>query len=390
MRERAVDASMKDSHTAPIEPRPPFGGRPARRVLVIETMTPDPTRDSGSMRLCQIFELLNADGWYIDFIPDDDDATARDVARLAAIGVQVHRQRPDAWMRNHGATLDAVILCRLPVADQYLALTRRLAARARIVFDTVDLHYIREERAATLTLNASLARQAARSRRRELAMVQRADVTLVVSGDERDILANEAPDSRVELVSNIHTVHSPSEPFASRSGLLFVGGFGHPPNEDAVRWFATHVLPLVRERDPSIVFHVVGDIDDTTRRDIQREGMQVHGRVEDLTPLLGQARISVAPLRFGAGVKGKVNQAMSHGLPVVVTTVAAEGMYLQDGVNALIHDDAPSMAEAIDRLYHDEALWLRLSDGGLSNVRRHFSMDHARDALRRALDEPKA
>jgi glycosyltransferase involved in cell wall biosynthesis len=336
-----------------------------------------------------MYERLNADGWYVDFIADDDDATARDVVRLAGLGVQVQRGRPASWMRDHGTTLDAIMLCRLPVADQYLALARRLAPRARIVFDTVDLHYIREERAATLTLNSSLARQAARSRRRELAIVQRADVTLVVSREEREILANEVPRSRVELVSNIHDVAGRSAPFESRSGLLFVGGFGHPPNEDAVRWFSTHVLPKVRERDPSIIFHVVGDIDDTTRRAIERQGMAVHGRVEDLKPMLAGTRISVAPLRFGAGVKGKVNQAMSHGLPVVLTTLAAEGMYLEDGVDALIQDEAGAMATAIDRAYHDEALWLRLSDAALDSVRRHFSVDRAREALRRALDEPQ-
>ncbi|APG04452.1 hypothetical protein BJI69_11440 [Luteibacter rhizovicinus DSM 16549] len=390
MRDRAVASVIAHDGVATGVLRAPADGKQHRRILVVETMTPDPTRDSGSMRLCQIFALLNADGWHVDFIADDDDATAQDVVRLAALGVQVHRGGPASWMREHGPTLDAIMLCRLPVADQYLALARRLAPRARIVFDTVDLHYIREERAATLTLSASLARQAARSRRRELAMVERADVTLVVSGDERDILTAETPRSRVELVSNIHDVAGRSEPFATRSGLLFVGGFGHPPNEDAVRWFATHVLPRVRERDPSIVFHVVGDIDDATRRAIEREGMVVHGRVEDLAPLLASMRISVAPLRFGAGVKGKVNQAMSHGLPVVVTTLAAEGMYLENGVDALIQDDATTMADAVDRLYHDEALWLQLSDAGLENVRRHFSIERAREVLRRALDEPLA
>jgi glycosyltransferase involved in cell wall biosynthesis len=385
MRDRGIDASVNEANIDPVELRAPAPDKPARRILIVETMTPDPTRDSGSMRLCQIFELLSADGWFVDFIADDDDATARDVARLATLGVQVHRERPASWMRDHGATLTAVMLCRLPIADQYLSIARRMAPQALVVFDTVDLHYIREERAAALTLNPSLARQAARSRKRELAIVERADVTLVVSGDERDILAAEKPGSRVELVSNIHAVAGRAEPFASRSGLLFVGGFGHPPNEDAVRWFSTHVLPLVRQRDPSVLFHVVGDIDDVTRRAIECEGMALHGRVEDLQPMLGGTRISVAPLRFGAGVKGKVNQAMSHGLPVVLTALAAEGMYLTHGDDALIQDDPVAMADAIDRLYHDEGLWLRLSEAGLDNIRRHFSVEQAREALGRAL-----
>lgn len=383
-RRKADAPGLIDS--APARLRRPTEDRPHRRILVVEMMTPDPTRDSGSMRLCQIFELLNADGWLIDFIADDDDARSRDVSRLASLGVQVHRGDLGAWLREHGRTLNAVMLCRLPVADQYFTLARRLAPTSRIVFDTVDLHFVREQRAAALTSNAALARQAARSRKRELAMVSRADVTLVVSSDERDILAREAPHSSVEIVSNIHHVTGRALPFAARSGLLFVGGFGHPPNEDAVRWFSSHVLPLVRERDPSILFHVVGDIDNATRRAIEREGIVVHGRVEDLDPLLASSRLSVAPLRFGAGVKGKVNQAMSRGLPVVLTTLAAEGMHLRDSVDALVADHAKGMAEAIDRVYHDEALWTRLSDAGLDNVRRHFSTDRAVHSLRRALE----
>lgn len=390
MRDRGVhDATGVEDHS-PVAVRAPAAGKPSRRILVVETMTPDPTRDSGSMRLCQIFALLNEDGWIVDFIADDDDARPRDIARLAALGVHVHRGVPARWIREHGHTLDAVMLCRLPVADQYMALVRHLAPRARVIFDTVDLHYVREQRAAALISNAALARQSHRSRERELAMVERADVTLVVSSEERDILAAEAPRSRVDLVSNIHNVAGRSRSFGERSGLLFVGGFGHPPNEDAVRWFATSVLPQVRQRDPSIVFHVVGDIDDSTRRSLERDGMVMHGRVEDLGPLLASRRLSVAPLRFGAGVKGKVNQAMSHGLPVVVTTLAAEGMHLRDGVDALIADDAAGMADAIGRVYHDESLWISLSDAGLDNVRRHFSTERARDALRRALDEPPA
>ncbi|MDF4002837.1 glycosyltransferase family 4 protein [Luteibacter sp. PPL552] len=196
------------------------------------------------------------------------------------------------------------------------------------------------------------------------------------------------PAAHVELVSNIHDVNGRARPFDARGGLIFVGGFGHPPNEDAVRWFAAHVLPRVRERDPSIVFHVVGDIDEPTRRSLAREGMHLHGRIDDLAPLLGEARVSVAPLRFGAGVKGKVNQAMSHGIPVVLTTLAAEGMHLRNGVDALVEDDADAMAAAIDRVYHDEALWTTLSDAGLENVRRHFSAAPALHSLRHALGSP--
>lgn len=366
--------------------RAPAAGHAPRRILVIETMTPDPSRDSGSVRLSQMFTLLNSDGWQVDFLADDGDASAADAARLGALGVRIIREPALRWLAREGASLHAVMLCRLPVADQYIDVVRRFAPQARVVFDTVDLHFIRERRAAELTGNPALMRQARRSRDRELAMVARCDITLVVSEEERDVLAREAPRARVGVLSNIHDVHGRTHGFAGRNGMLFVGGFGHPPNEDAVRWFIAEILPRVRAARGDMALHVVGDIDATARRAIEGEGVVVHGRVADLAPLHAQALVSVAPLRFGAGVKGKVNQAMSHGLPVVLTTIAAEGMHLRDGVDALVADAPDAFADAILRLSRDESLWLSVSDASVENVRRHFSVDNAREALRHALE----
>lgn len=352
-----------------------------RRMLVVDSMTPDPTRDSGSLRLSQMLDLLHQDGWSIDFFADDGYATAEDVHRLADIGVTVHQGSLLRWLRDAGAELDAILLCRLPVACQYLGLVRKLAPSATVVFDTVDLHYLRERRAAELADNNRLRRHAAQSRKRELDAISRSDVTFVVSPEEQATLARELPNARIELLSNIHDIHGRRHGFDARRDLLFIGGFGHPPNADAVHWFAADILPLLRVHEPSLALHVVGDIDEPSRLALARDGIHIHGRVKDLGPLMESCRISVAPLRFGAGVKGKVNLAMSYGLPVVVTSVAAEGMHLENGVNALVADDAAGFAAATLRLHRDGDLWLRLSNAALENVRDHFSVDHARQTL---------
>ena len=352
-------------------------------MLVVDSMAPDPIRDSGSLRLTHVVQLLHADGWQIDFIVADGFATPGDVTRLAAIGVRYQPGNPLHWLRREGPKLDAVLLCRLPVASQYLDVIRQNCPAAKIAYDTVDLHYIREQRAATLTGNKRLHRHAARSRRRELDAVSRSDVTLVVSQEEKQTLARELPGTRVEVLSNIHATHGRRIGFDGRRDLLFVGGFGHPPNADAMQWFADEILPLLLAEEPGLILHVVGDIDDASRRALARDGLAIHGRVGDIEPLMQSCRVSVAPLRFGAGVKGKVNQAMSHGLPVVVTSIAAEGMFLADGANALIADDAMGFAQAVLRLYRDPGLWLHLSDGALENVRAHFSVEQARETLRR-------
>ena len=356
-----------------------------RRVLAVDVMAPNPARDSGSLRLCMMLRLLHEDGWHVDLLSDDGRVTAADAARLAEYGIHAHHGSPMRWLRQHGQTLDAVLLCRLSVAAQYLAPSKRLAPKAIRIFDTVDLHFLRERRAAEVSGSRRMEQQAVASQRQELALIRASDVSFVVSPVELELLRKELPDSHVELVSNIHDVHGRSAPFSARRDLLFVGGFGHPPNEDAMRWFVAEILPLLHERDADLCLHVAGDITPEARDALARPGVHIHGRVEDLSELMNRCRVSIAPLRFGAGVKGKVNMAMSYGMPVVVTPIAAEGMHLVDGHDALIAETATGFADAIGRLYHDESLWMQLSEHGLDNVRLHFSAQAARDTLRKAL-----
>lgn len=354
-----------------------------KRLLVVDSMTPDPSRDSGSLRLCRIFELMHQDGWHIDFFADDGFATPADISRLAAIGVAVRQGNLLSWLRSEGKKLDAVLLCRLPVANQYLDVVRRYAPLSLTVFDTVDLHYIRERRAAEITGNRRLRRRAKHTMEHELKAISRSDITLVVSAEEQVILAQELPVCRVELLTNIHDIHDRDEDFETRRDLLFVGGFGHPPNADAMQWFVAEILPLLRKEEPELMLHIVGDIDSQSKLALERDGVQIHGRVNDLTPLMNHCRISVAPLRFGAGVKGKVNMAMSYGLPVVVTSIAAEGMYLENNGNAMIADNAEDFASATLSIYRDKAKWLRISDAGLENIRAHFSIEKAQQTLQK-------
>jgi GT2 family glycosyltransferase/glycosyltransferase involved in cell wall biosynthesis len=360
------------------------------QVLVVDAMTPDATRDSGSLRLCTILRLLGEQGWQVRFLPDDGRASAAEQATLGALGVEV-MPRPwvrdlPGWLREHGRELHAVMLCRHTVAGQYAELVRRHAPQARLLFDTVDLHFLREQRAAELTGNASMARQAQASQRSELGLIAASDVSFVVSPHEQALLAQMLPAARVELLSNIHEIHGCRQPRAARRDLVFIGGFGHPPNADAVRWLAGEILPRLRAAMPSIRVHVLGDLPDSARRELNTPGLELHGRVAELAPWLDGCLASLAPLRFGAGVKGKINMAMSYGLPVVGTPVAVEGMQLNDGEDVLVASDADGFVEAVRRLHHDEALWNRLSTNGLANVRRHFSIEAAAATLHRVLD----
>jgi len=359
------------------------------RVLVVDATTPDPTRDSGSLRLTAILRILNEQGWSVAFCPDDGRATADEIAALGALGCEVLckpevANLPD-WLRRHGRELHAVMLCRHTVAGQYAALVRRYAPQVKLLFDTVDLHFLREQRAAELASSDAMRQQAESSHRSELSLIEQADISFVVSAHEQALLKQQLPGARVELLSNIHEVHGCRRPHAERHDLVFIGGFGHPPNSDAIRWVAHELLPRMRKDMPDMRLHVLGDMPETARRELATPGLEFHGRVLDLAPWLDSCLASLAPLRFGAGVKGKINMAMSYGVPVVATPIAAEGMQLEHGRDVLIADDMNGFADAVRSLCVDAALWQRLSCAGLDNVRNHFSPQAARRTLSAAM-----
>ncbi len=369
-------------------PTPALLHRQQKQILVIDAQTPRPDHDSGSLRLVNLMRLLREEGAHVVFLPADRHRVEPYATELQRMGVEAWHApfaaRAPAWLREHGHRFDAVMVSRHYVASEFIPLIRAHAPQARLIFDTVDLHYLRERRGAEVAGDAALARAAERTRALELGVIAKCDATLVVSEVERELLRTDAPSAQVEILSNLHRVAGAGKPFADRHDLVFVGGFRHPPNVDAVRWFVREAFPRIRERLPDVQFHCIGS---HTPPDIQAlaavPGVIVHGHVADIDPYMDGCRIAVAPLRYGAGVKGKVNLSMAHGQPVVATACAVEGMHLRDGDDVLVGDTPDAFADAVARLYRDEALWTTLSRNGLHSVAAHFSLDAARDTVRR-------
>lgn len=356
------------------------------RVLVMDACTPTPDRDSGSLRMLALMRAMRDEGCSVVFFAENRAHDGAYTHALQQLGVEAwwHPFLADvpAWLARHGKRFDLVVGSRHYVLSPVLPLLRTHAPRAHVVFDTVDLHHLRELREAEVSGDAAQLRKAARTRRIELGLMTQSDTTWVVSGAEQALLAQELPGAKVQVVSNIHDVHGPGKPWAERRDLLFVGGYRHPPNVDAAVWMATDILPHVRARLPDVVLHLVGaDAPPEVAALGELPGVQLHGFVPDLTALLEGARVGVAPLRYGAGVKGKVNQSLAHGQPMVATRCAVEGMHLADGVDVLVADDTEAFAAAVVRLYEDCALWETLSAGGLENTRRHFSPAAVRATL---------
>ena len=347
------------------------------RALVIDATTPMPDHDSGSVRFTAVLELMVEHGWLVSFMPQNllwegAYSTAlqqRGIELLCAPAVT----SLEPWLEANGDDLDLVFVSRHYILEPILGMLRRLCPNARIVFDTVDLHFLREQRQAELSGSAAMKAAAERTRKIELTLMENSDISLVVSPVEQQLLAELVPQADVRILSNIHTVQGRQQGWVQRRDVMFIGGFQHPPNVDAAEWLIDDIFPLIRAELPEVRLHIIGSRMPDALRSKAVDGVIMHGFVEDLTPYLNGCRLSLAPLRYGAGVKGKVNQAMAWGLPVVATRCASEGMFLEHGHDVLVADGAKAFADEVVRAYSDETLWLKLSEGGLANVERYFS-----------------
>jgi GT2 family glycosyltransferase/glycosyltransferase involved in cell wall biosynthesis len=360
------------------------------RVLVIDAYSPEPDQDSGSLRLRYLMDCFQNLGYGVTFLPDNRVHAGRYTTDMQATGIEVMYEpwvgSLQRFFTERGGEFAFVMISRHYVASRYLSFLERHCPQARFLFDTVDLHYLREERLAELEKSLPLKRSAAQTRRSELAVISAADATLVVSPVEQAVLKEAAPEARVHVISNVHEVVGSRRPFAERKDLFFVGGYQHPPNIDAAQWFVGHIWPLIREQLPEVEFHLIGSKAPEQVRALHGNGVQFHGFVESLEPWLDGCRIAVAPLRYGAGIKGKVNISMSRGQPVVATPMAVEGMFAKPGRDVLVAESAADFAAAVVRLYRDEALWNYVSVNGLENVRQYFSVETARLGLQELLN----
>jgi GT2 family glycosyltransferase/glycosyltransferase involved in cell wall biosynthesis len=339
------------------------------QVVVLDDRTPTPDRDAGSARMLYILRALSE--WcHPVFITTSKQVWPEYERRLWEEGVET-ASALDLQRLMKSRRFRAAVISRPQVAEALLASVRRADPRAKVIFDTVDLHFVRLTREAALTGDPALAREAERYQKVETRLARASDLVWLASSSDREALERVAPGVPSAVVPTIHPARGRGLPPHEREHLLFVGSFRHRPNADAVHFFAREVLPLVRKSLPGVELFVVGG--DAPKEFETYEGVRVLGYVPDIDPLYARSRVFVAPLRFGAGMKGKIGDALSYGLPVVTTTVGAEGMFLRNGEEALIADTAEDFAAAVARLYRDEELWRRLASNAHAHAERHFS-----------------
>lgn len=367
--------------------------RRGRRVLVVDHRVPTWDRDSGGLRMRGILHELVGLGCHVTLIPDNGLPMQPYTRELQRLGVEVtYGTDPRLELAVIGSGLSFVILSRATVARRWLEAVREHAPMAQLVFDTVDLHWLREARQAAVGSKASadgdsLPPKVTAMRKLELGLIRAADATLVVTEDERAHILADVPEAIVQVVPNVHEARDAIPPPEGREGLVFVGGFEHPPNVDGALMLVNEVMPLVWREVPDVPVKIVGADAPKAVSALASDRVEVLGWVPDLDSLLDSSRALVAPLTFGAGLKGKVTQALAHGLPVVTTPIGAEGLDAVDGDHMLIGETSSQLAERVVRVLRDNALWHQLSASGKRLVDERCSPKVIREQLGRLFEE---
>lgn len=292
-------------------------------------------------------------------------------AALKAVGIQVRTEMPEGILKAE--KFDAVIIKYYYTAEKYLELVRLLQPEAVVMVDSVDVHYYRLHLKAIITNADEELKKAAAVKSRELAIYKKADVVIAVTEEDKRVLIQEDPTLVVGILPNIHPIPELPVGMERDNSLIFVGIFSHEPNVDAVLFFYREIWPLIMNEMPDVKWKIVGGQPPPTITALASRQIDVTGYVPDTLPFLLSSAVSIAPLRFGAGMKGKVGEAMAAGLPVATTSIGAQGMGLTHGEDVLIADTPVDFARAVVDLLKDEILYRKISSNGRVFIKNKYS-----------------
>jgi GT2 family glycosyltransferase/SAM-dependent methyltransferase len=361
------------------------------RLLYIDAFIPTPDQDSGSVDAVNFLKMAKELGFHVTFLPTDSARhTGRYTRDLQKMGIEClydgAAASPIPWIEQHGPGISLVILSRFPVSLRFLTPVRRYCPNAKVIFNTVDLNFLREGRQAHLCGGDNDQLRLLQVQNMEIEIINNSDAVVVVSEAERQLLDELAPSANTiylplprEIPNNVADLHA--------TDIVFIGGYKHMPNVDGARYFVQEIWPLVQAQASDARVILAGSNMPEEIAILAGNGVETIGYVSDLADLFTRARVSIAPLQYGAGQKGKVVTSLSYGVPVVATSVAAEGMEMTDGKHLLIADSPEAFADAVVRLLRDDELWSRLSSEGRRKVNATFGYAKVAEKVKKLVCE---
>ena len=340
----------------------------SQTILVIDSYMPSYDRESGSRRLFELLKIFKNLNYHVIFAADNGIKAEPYTSVLQNLQIEVlytqqgYGTRIEEQIADRLDLIDFAWICRPELNEKYSCLIRQ-QSEIKIIYDTIDLHYLRLKRAWELspTKCPTAAVEWIDMQSKEFKLAHQADATITVTPIEQKILESQAINN-IAVVPNIHLPYQGDIPdFESRSGILFIGSYNHPPNVDAVIWLCQEIMPLVWQSESDLQVTLLGSNPTPEVLALASDRITVTGYVDDLTPYFLSHKLSVSPLRYGAGMKGKIGQSLEYGLPVVSTKIGTEGMNLIPQQHIIEANSTVEFAQQILCLTQDKKLWQRLS-----------------------------
>jgi GT2 family glycosyltransferase/ubiquinone/menaquinone biosynthesis C-methylase UbiE len=353
-------------------------------LLMIDHYVPQYDKDAGSRTVFQYLKLFVKMGYNVKFIGDNFYRHEPYTTVLQQMGIEVlygpyYANNWKKWIDENKESFQYVFLNRPHISVKYIDYIRN-KTKAKIIYYGHDLHFLREERKYHLTGDKQALADSKDWKKKEFELMHKADVVYYPSNVEVEEIAKiDAGINAKAIVAYIfQDVVAKEYDFSNRKDIMFIGGFGHLPNADAVIWFAEEVFPIVKRKIPDIKFYVLGSNPTSEVQQLASDDIIIKGFVtdEELEEFYQNCRISVVPLRYGAGIKGKVVEAMRYGIPVVTTTIGAEGINGAEKI-LCIDDEAESLGSKIAALYEDEQTLANMSAASYKYIKDNFSEKNA-------------
>ena len=365
-----------------------------KQILVVDHYVPHFDQDAGGKCTYMYLQVMVKMGFKVTFIGDNFFKHEPYTTALNQKGIEVlygnyYYNNWQEWLKDNLHYFDYVYLQRPHISIKYIDLVKQ-NCNAKIFYFAHDLHHIREMREYELTKDPEKLESANHWKEVEYELFGKADVGHVVGSYEQAIMQKAFPDKPIRNIPLYVYEDVPNDinrDFSKRTDLVYVGGFGHPPNADAVLWFAENVFPKILQKLPDVKWHVVGGKVPDKIQELNSEHIIIEGFMpdEELQKLYRNCRLAVVPLRYGAGVKGKVVEAAYFQIPLVTTSIGAEGIDATMG-NMLVIDDAEQMAEEICRVYNDLDRLKEMSEAGEKLIRKYYTLEEAERVLRQDLN----
>ncbi|MCO4814882.1 MAG: glycosyltransferase family 4 protein [Flavobacteriales bacterium] len=365
-----------------------------KKALIIGKVWPEPKSSAAGIRMMQLIDFYLKEGLNIIFATTAKRTgfeESLDNLKLEVKEIQLNSNSFNEFVSEYSPNL--VVFDRFMTEEQFGWRVTQSCPDAKQILNTEDLHFLRDARREASKKEASLDITNLRTDLlfRELMAIQRCDLTLLVSKVEYDLLKDsyEVPEDKLHYLPLFRKQNKDCLPYEARKDFMFIGNYYHEPNWDALLMLKKEVWPRIRKRLPKAKLNIYGAYSNQKVLDLQneKEGFIIHGRVDETDSVFSQARICLAPIRFGAGIKGKFLEAMANGTPVVTTTVGAEDMLIENEWCGILSDNFNEMADSAVDLYNNQEQWDASQRIGFNILKTKFQVGPYREDFARIIDK---